>query len=152
MKPLEFKTEVNAPAKKVWETMLNADTYKEWVEPSWPGSYYTGKWGKNEIVKFLSSEGGGTASKIVEYTPYQTVLAEHIAVIHADGREDRDSDVAKGWIGSTERYTFTENNGKTTVRVSIKTSPEWESMFNDGWPAALAKLKEISERAVVAAR
>ena len=152
MKLLEFRTEVNAPAKKVWETMLNPDTYKEWVEPSWPGSYYTGKFGKDEIVKFLSSEGGGTAARIVEYAPYQTLLAEHVAVIQSDGKEDRDSVIAKGWIGSTEQYTFTENNGKTTVRVSIKTSPEWESMFNDGWPAALAKLKEVSERAAVGAR
>jgi uncharacterized protein YndB with AHSA1/START domain len=152
MKQLEFKTEINAAAKRVWETMLNADTYKEWVEPSWPGSYYTGKWGKGEIVRFLSSEGGGTAAKIAEYTPYQTVFAEHVAVIHSDGKEDRDSDVAKGWVGSSERYSFAEDNGKTTVRVSIKTAPEWESMFNDGWPAALNKLKEISERATVDAR
>jgi uncharacterized protein YndB with AHSA1/START domain len=152
MKQLEFKTEVNAPAKKVWETMLNADTYKEWVAASWPGSYYVGKWAQGETVKFLSSEGGGTAAKIVEYQPYQTILVEHIAVILSDGREDRDSDIAKGWVGSTEQYTFTENKGKTTVRVSIETSPEWESMFNDGWPSALEKLKEVSERSVVGAR
>src|SRR3712207_8485703 len=46
----------------------------------------------------------------------------------------RSSDVAKGWIGTTESYTFTERNGKTTLTVEINTNPEWASMFNDGWP------------------
>lgn len=151
MKQLEFSTQVNAPSKKVWETMLSPKTYKEWVEASWPGSYYVGSWAKGENVKFLSQEGGGTVATIVEYKPYETVLAKHIAVILSDGKEDRDSDIAKGWVGTTERYVFTENQGKTTLRVLIETSPEWESMFKDGWPAALEKLKEISERAAVGA-
>ena len=50
-----------------------------------------------------------------------------------------------------KKYTFTEKNGKTEVKVVMNTSPEWESMFNDGWPDALKKLKEICERKAVTA-
>ena len=65
--------------------------------------------------------------------------------MQSGGIEDRDSEVAKGWVGITEAYTFKEKNGKTELKVEINTNPQWESMFNDGWPAALDKLKEISE-------
>ena len=85
---------------------------------------------------------------IIELRPYEYILAKHIAVIDAGGKEDRNSDLAKGWIGTTESYTFTEKNGKTELKIEINTYPDWEKMFKDGWPNALKKLKEISERRV----
>jgi hypothetical protein len=60
--------------------------------------------------------------------------------------EDRDSEVAKGWIGTTESYNFTEQNGVTTLTIELTINPEWEKMFSDSWPKALAKLKEVCER------
>ena len=145
MKRLEFKTQIAADKKKVWETMLNPETYKQWVNVSWPGSYYEGTWAKGEELKFFSPGQGGTLAKLVEQKPYDNILAEHVAVINADGSEDCNSDVAKGWIGTTERYTFTEKNGKTELTIQIKTPPSWSSMFEEGWPNALAKLKEMCE-------
>ena len=40
MKEIQFKAEIIAPKKKVWDTMLNLDTYKEWTNVSWPGSTF----------------------------------------------------------------------------------------------------------------
>jgi uncharacterized protein YndB with AHSA1/START domain len=146
MKHLEFKTEIAADRKKVWDTMLQPETYKEWVNASWPGSYYRGKWAKGENIKFLSSSGGGTVANLIEQKPYEDILAKHVAVIQSDGTEDRDSDIAKGWIGTMEHYTFKERNGKTELTIEIETTPEWADMFTDGWPNALAKLKELCEQ------
>jgi hypothetical protein len=146
MKHLEFKTQIAADKKKVWNTMLRPETYKEWVNVSWPGSYYDGTWAKGENIRFLASTGGGTMANVVEQKQYEDILARHIAVIRSDGSEDRDSDIAKDWVGITERYTFNEKNGKTELTVAIDTTEEWEKMFNDGWPNALAKLKEMCER------
>jgi len=145
MKKLEFKTEIAASRQKVWDTMLAPQTYKKWVDASWPGSYYEGNWKQGENVRFLSTSGGGTVATIEELRPNAYILANHVAVINRDGTEDRDSDVAKGWVGTTESYTFTEKNGNTELKVEINTNPDWEKMFTDGWPGALAKLKEISE-------
>ena len=61
------------------------------------------------------------------------------------GVEDRTSEEAKGWIGTLEKYTFTPHGNATELRVDMETNPEWEKMFNDGWPGALAALKKISE-------
>jgi uncharacterized protein YndB with AHSA1/START domain len=43
MKKITFNIDIDAKAKKVWETMINAETYKEWTNVSWPDSYYEGE-------------------------------------------------------------------------------------------------------------
>lgn len=148
MKHLEYNTQIAASKQKVWNTMLQPETYKQWVNVSWPGSIYIGKWEKGEQLKFTSPEQqGGTVAKITELVPFETLTAKHVAVINPDGSEDRTSEVAKGWVGTLERYTFNEQNGKTNLKVEIEIiTPEWESMFNDGWPAALKELKRICEK------
>lgn len=145
MKQLEFKTQIAADKKKVWNTMLNPESYKKWVDVSWPGSYFEGIWAKGEKLRFISPGQGGTLAELKEQKPYETILAEQIAVINPDGSEDRDSKIAKGWIGTTERYTFDEKNGKTELTVEINTPPSWADMFTDSWPKALEKLKEMCE-------
>lgn len=145
MKHLEYKTVISAPAKKVWETMLDKETYKKWVSKSWPDSKYEGKWAKGEKMKFTGLDGSGTLAEFVEVKPYERILARHIAVLGPGGVEDRTSDVAKGWIGTTEEYRFSEELGKTTLTVLMETSPDWVKMFDDGWPSALEELKKLAE-------
>jgi hypothetical protein len=146
MKRLEFKAEIAANKKKVWNTMLNPESYKKWVDVAWPGSYFEGVWAKGEQIRFLCPGQGGTLAELKEQKPYETILAEQVAVINSDGSEDRESKVAQGWIGTTERYTFNEINGKTKLTVEINTPPSWAEMFEDGWPKALARLKEMCEQ------
>ena len=146
MKRLEFTTDIASDKKKVWNTMLNPETYKQWVDVAWPGSYFEGLWAKGEQILFVSPGQGGTLAELKEQKPYETILAEQVAVINPDGSEDRESKIAKGWIGTTERYTFNEQNGKTNLVVEINTPPSWAEMFEDGWPKALAKLKEMCEQ------
>ena len=112
MKHLEFKTRISADKKKVWNTMLQPETYKEWVSVSWPGSTYEGKWAKGENIKFVSPGHGGTMATLIEQSDYDNILAKHVAIINPDGSEDRNSTVAKGWIGITERYTFKEKKAQ----------------------------------------
>ncbi len=150
MEHLEYRIVISAPAKKVWDTMLEKETYKQWVANSWPNSSYEGRWAKGEKIRFIGPDGSGTLAEIVDFRPYESVLTRHIAVLGPNGSEDRTSDVAKGWIGITEAYRFVEENGKTTVTVSIETTPEWRKMFDDGWPAALEDLKRITERQLAA--
>lgn len=151
MKKLEYKTEINAKPEKVWKTMLEIDTYHEWVNVSWPNSTYDGNWKQGEEISFIGSgeNKGGTKARLVEVRQPEVIRAEHIAIIGPDGKEDTTSPEAKGWIGTKEEYFFTEKNGKTELKVEITTNPDWESMFNEGWPNALKKLKEISERKTV---
>jgi uncharacterized protein YndB with AHSA1/START domain len=146
MKNISYSVDINAPREKVWRIMSTHGPYEEFAGAGWPGATFQGEWRAGADMKFVSPNQGGTLAKLEEYVPQDHVLAKHIAVLKADGSEDRTSEEAKSWIGTTERYTFSENNGRTTLRVDINTPPNWEKMFNDGWPKALAKLKELAER------
>lgn len=146
MKELEFTAQIAAPPKKVWETMLNLDTYKQWTDVAWPGSTYEGKWSKGSDIRFIGADASGTLATIKDLAPYERVVAEHVAILQKGGVEDRTSEVASQWIGTTESYYLDEKNGKTDLRVKLKVTPEWAQMFEEGWPKALKKLKEISEQ------
>jgi hypothetical protein len=152
MKKLEFKIDINANAKKVWDTFLNPETFKEMTSVSHPGSYYKGQWKKDENIKFLSAREGGTLANVVDLRPFEYILVKHVAVLNADGTEDRNSQQAKGWIGTTEEYNFIPRDGKTEFKVVVNTTPEWEKMFSDAWPNNLKKIKEICERSKVGAQ
>lgn len=146
MEKLEFKTDIAADRQKVWNTMMGPETYKDWTDVAWPGSVYEGKWEQGENLKFASPGQGGTMATVVEHRPYDYTLARHVAVLNPDGTEDRDSEMAKGWIGATEAYSFAEKDGGTELTVEINTPPDWAGMFKESWPTALDKLKEICER------
>ena len=145
MKKLEFKIEIAAVPEKVWKSMLDPATYKQWVNVSWPGSSYEGIWKQDEHIKFSGAQGGGTQAVIKELRKYEFILAEHTAVINADGSLDKESEVAKGWIGTKESYRFNPVENNTELVVEISTPENWAKMFSDGWPAALRELKKICE-------
>ena len=42
MKDLHFSTMIDAPRQKVWHTMLDDATYREWTSAFSPGSFYRG--------------------------------------------------------------------------------------------------------------
>jgi uncharacterized protein YndB with AHSA1/START domain len=147
VKTLKFDILIDATPQKVWDTMLEKETYKQWAGVSWPGSSYTGEWKQGASIRFTGDEGGGgTYAEITELEPYKKVAADHVAVILEDGSLDRESDMAKGWIGTTEAYTFTGENGGTKLDVELTTNPEWASMFEEGWPKALEALKQLAEQ------
>lgn len=146
MKNLQYNVHINASKQKVWEIMTQPDTYKEWTAVSWPGSYYEGAWKEGEKIKFISKDGSGTLALIETVRLFEYIGAKHIAVLLEGGKEDYDSDIAKGWVGILENYTFEEKDGGTDLTVNITTNPNWQKMFDDGFPNALKELKKICER------
>ena len=60
--------------------------------------------------------------------------------------EDTESDEVRKWAGARENYTLTEERGRVHLRVDMDTTEEHKQFFEDVWPKALAKLKDLSER------
>lgn len=149
MKKLHFSITISAPKEKVWKTMLDDATYREWTQPFSSGSYYTGDWSVGSKILFLApGEGGklsGMVSRIKENLPYEFVSIEHLDVVE-NGIEDTTSEKVKAWTGALENYTLTETNGATELIVDTDTDAENEKMFLDMWPIALLKLKELAEK------
>jgi hypothetical protein len=147
MEKLHFKIEINAPKEKVWDTMLEDKTYRQWTEPFSPGSYYKGDWNKGSKILFIGpSEKGdmGMVSRIKENRKYEHISIEHIGII-SEGKEDTTSEAVKSWAGAFENYTFKEKDGKTEVLVDLDSNEEYSEMFEGLWPKALQKLKELAE-------
>jgi uncharacterized protein YndB with AHSA1/START domain len=146
MNKLQFHTEINAPAEKVWSILVGKDTYPQWIGVSWPTSYYEGEWREGERIKFISSDGSGTLGVVIEQTQAKLSRIQHQAVLLPNGIEDRESEDAKGWIGTTECYTLVDKGHFTRLVIEIETNPSWVKLFEDGIPAALNKLKELCEQ------
>jgi L-rhamnose mutarotase len=149
MQKLNFSIFINAAKEKVWNTMLEDKTYREWTETFSPGSHYVGSWDKGSKILFLgpNEQGimGGMVSRIKENRKHEYISIEHLGVVQ-DGKEDTTSDEVKLWAGSLENYTFKDKNGKTELLVDMDINDDYKDMFNDMWPKALQKLKEIAEK------
>jgi hypothetical protein len=147
MDKLNFSILINAPKEKVWNTMLNEDTYKKWTDVFSPGSYYKGDWSEGSKILFLApgdNEEMGMVSRIKENRKYEFISIEHLGEIK-NGKEDTESDSVKKWAGSHENYTFRERGDMTEVHVDLDMSNEFSEMFQDMWPKALQKLKNLAE-------
>lgn len=144
---LHFSITINATPEKVWHTMLDANTYKEWTNVFQPGSYFEGDWTKGSKILFLgpSEDGklGGMVSTIAENKPNEYISIKHVGIV-ADGVEDTTSEEAKKWHGF-ENYTFKDLGDKTELLIDIDANAEFDEYFKTTWPKALEKLKELAE-------
>lgn len=147
MEKLTFTTLINAPREEVWNTMLEKDTYQEWTAPFHEGSTFEGDWSEGTEMQFLGpAEDGSIAGMyavVVANRPHEFVSVQHLGEIK--NGEKTPWPVVAGQEGY-ENYTFKDAEGGTEVLVELTVPAEWEDMFNDLWPKALAKLKEITER------
>lgn len=144
MKTLHFEKNILAPAEKVWNTMLEDETYRQWTRAFTEGSHYKGSWEEGAKILFLDPDNNGMVSIIAENRTHEFISIKHIGVIK-DGEEDTESDEANKWAPAYENYTFEEEDGKTKLSVDMDIEEEYEAMFKEIWPKALEKLKQLAE-------
>jgi len=145
MRKITFLTSINAPKEKVWRVMLEDATYRQWTSAFQEGSYAVTDWAANSKALFLTPEGHGMVSRIVAHRPSEFLSIEHLGTVKK-GVEDTTSEEVKGWAGAYENYTLKEVNGVSTLTVEMDTTDEFLKFFEDTWPKALNKLKEITEK------
>jgi L-rhamnose mutarotase len=149
MQKIHFSVFINAPKEKVWNTMLNKETYNEWTKAFNPSSTYVGSWEEGSEIRFVGSnseaEGeSGMYSRIKENRLHEFLSIEHLGMIE-NGVIDTTSEKVKAWLPAFENYTFKETEGGTELTIDIDTTDEYKSMFEEMWPKALEVLKALSE-------
>jgi hypothetical protein len=148
METLHLEIRIDAPAARVYETMLAQDTYREWTAAFNPTSRYQGSWDKGSKILFLADgEGGrveGMVSRIRENIPHKYLSIEHLGILK-EGVEILSGPEVEAWAGCLEQYSFSEAGGTTLLKVSLDTLPEYRDYFNNTYPRALDKLKAICE-------
>lgn len=150
MQKLHYSILINAPKDKVWHAMLDDKPYREWTKTFSEGSYYQGSWEKGSKILFLGPDPttggeGGMVGRIAENKRYEFISIEHLGIVQ-NGVEDTTSEAARKWAPAFENYTFKDKGGATEVLVDTDVEDEHAQMFNEMWPEALRKLKELAEK------
>ncbi len=144
MKRLEFRTLINAPKEKVWETLWSEETYPEWTSPFGPGSKMeSDDLEQGSKVRFLADGGHGMYSTIEERNGTDYISFKHQGEIK-DGKElpiDKDN----GWHGALESYTLHESGDVTQLLVEVDMDEKDSAMMESTFPKSLQILKNLSE-------
>lgn len=145
MEKQQHNITINAPKEKVWNTLWDYSTYRQWTSPfSEESDVKTDNWKKGSKLYFVDGSGNGMVAVVEENIPNQFMSFKHLGEVHGD-IEDTTSEKVAEWAGAHENYTLKENNGKTEVQVEIDIASDFADMFKEMWPKALNKLKQLSE-------
>ncbi len=145
MQKQQFRTNINAPREKVWEILWGTETYPQWTAAFSEGSQAQTDWKKGSKVLFHDGSGSGMIARIEENITNEYMSIEHLGEL-VNGVEDMESDRVKQWAGAHENYTLKDVNGNTELIIDMDITEEYAKMFEEMWPKALAKVKEIAER------
>ncbi len=144
MKSTTFKTEINAPAERVWEILWGQETYPKWTSAFSPGSRVETDWREGSRVLFLDVNGDGMIAEVAKRRDNEFMSFKHLGELK-DGKEDLESDRVKKWAGATENYTLTESGQGTELKVEMEIDEEYDDFFEKTWPRALEHVKMLSE-------
>lgn len=146
---LHFQIHIQAPAEKVYSIMLDEKTYREWTAEFSPTSFYRGSWEKGSKIHFIGvNEAGkeeGMVSRIKENIPAQFVSIEHLGMLNGN-EEITSGPQVDGWAGALENYRFQPEGTGTLLMIDMDANEQFKSYFEETWPRALTKLKEVCEQ------
>ncbi|MDF2535862.1 MAG: hypothetical protein K0R18_2021 [Bacillales bacterium] len=143
MKEIQFSIEINASKERVWTTLWEDSSFRDWANIIDVGTYMKGVMKEGNEIQFISSVNGyGVTSLIEKLNPNEFVLIRHCADTKEGGQQERE----KEWTGGTESYSLTEKNGVTTLIVKMDLPQEQEETFNNRFPRALGRIKTLAEK------
>lgn len=144
MQKLNFSVAIHAPVEKVWWTLWNDPSYRQWASVFYEGSFAVSDWKQGSKVHFLSPEGGGMFSVIDEMIPNEVMTFRHLGFVK-DFMEQPVDEATTQWSGAIEKYVLTQNNGLTTLRVELDTVESHADYFQDSFPKSLERVKQLAE-------
>ena len=145
MEKLHFTQSINAPKEKVWSTLWDDATYRQWTSAFSPSSYAESDWNEGSKILFLGDNRSGMVSKIETKRLNEFMSFKHLGEVK-NGVEDTESEAIKAWAGAFENYTLNEVGGKTELVVDIDVNEEYKDMFMGMFPKALEQVKLLAEQ------
>jgi uncharacterized protein YndB with AHSA1/START domain len=143
MKEMQFSIEIHATKERVWDTLWQDETFREWASIIDPGTYMIGDLKEGNEVQFISSANGyGVTSSVEKIVAGELLLLRHRADTQENGKRER----GKEWAGGEESYSLVEKDGTTTLTVAFDVPPEMEEYFKVNYPKALERVKTLAER------
>jgi uncharacterized protein YndB with AHSA1/START domain len=142
-KKLKFSIEIKGPREKVWNTLWEDKTFRDWANIIDEGQYMVGEIKEGNEVQFISSVNGyGVTSLVEKLVPNEFVLFRQMADTKDGGGKERE----KEWTGGMESYSLTEEDGVTTLAGEIDVPRGLEEIFKVRYPKALERVKFLAEK------
>ena len=143
MQKQQFSIEIQAPRERVWNTLSEDKTFRDWANFIDEGMYMVGEMKEGNEVQFISSVSGyGVTSLVEKLVQNEFVSFRQMADTKNSGERERE----KEWTGGTESYSLAENDGVTTLTVDIDVPPGQEETFKVRFPKALERVKILAEK------
>ncbi len=144
-KQLSLSIDINASKEKVWDVLLQDETYRKWTSVFCEGSYAEGSWNEGSKILFKTPQGDGMVSRIILNRPSEIISMEHYGILK-NNIEDYESEDVKKWANSKETYKL-ESNGanKTKLTIEVEIADEHYAWFKETWLKGLDIVKELSE-------
>ena len=140
---MPFTIEIQASKEKVWSTLWDDKTFRDWGNIIDEGQYKVGEMKEGNEVQFISSVSGyGVTSLIDRLTPNEFVSFRQMADTKESGEQERE----KEWTGGEESYSLSEKDGFTTVTVELDVPAGQEETFEVRFPKALERVKILAEK------
>lgn len=141
MEKLRFSITIKASRARVWNTLWDDANYRLWAAVFQEGSCAESDWQEGSKILFHDGKGSGMSSKIARLIPNEFMSFEHLGMVK-DGVENFDYN----WSGAQENYTLRDTGAGTELVVEFEAADEWKAYFQDTFPKALARVKELAEQ------
>lgn len=139
---MQFSIEINASRERVWDTLWQDETLREWAGIIDAGTYMVGDLKEGNEIQFISGNGYGVTTLVEKLVANEFLLLRHQADTQDSGKQERE----KQWTGGEESYSLAEKNGTTTLTVAFDVPTELEEYFKINYPKALERVKVLAER------
>src|SRR5436190_23835555 len=107
MKEMQFTIDIKATKEKVWDTLWQDKTLRQWAGIIDPGTHMVGDLKEGNEIQFISGNGYGVTSLVEKLTPGKFLLLRHSADTKDNGKQERE----KQWTGGKESYRLAEKDG-----------------------------------------
>lgn len=146
---LHYSIEIFENPERVYSLMIDDNTYREWTYVFNAWSHFRGSWEKDSKILFVGCDEagneGGMVSRIKENIEGKYISIEHLGELKG-GEEITSGPEVDSWAGSLENYIFDKTEKGTFLQVELTIgNTDYVDYFDNMWPKALEKLKEICE-------
>ena len=141
MKKLEFSIPINTTKEKVWEALWKDDNYRNWCAVFHEGSHYESDLQEGSKIYFLGPDKSGMFATIEKMVPY-----EKMYFLHKGEFKNGEEQAENYGENAIENYDLSEENGTTTLSVTMNAPEDYIPYFTSTFPPALEKVKEIAEK------
>lgn len=141
---LKFSITINASKEKVWNVLFTDENYPKWASVFCEGSNAKTDWKEGSEVQFTTPNGDGMFGIIEKKIPNKIMIFKHLGCLKK-GEKIVPEKKSDDWKDAREIYELDEKNNKTELTVKMDSNPEYAEYFNETFPKALKRIKQLAE-------